>query len=227
MRGLRNGSPIAFMEAKANFHQGETKTMRSTILRKSVYVPLLALGLTTLAPAAVTIKAPAVAESLNPSVENEASRLLKQVKALSGELKATGERLEGLTLPNKLDMQDTHAYELTEAREHINAIGKRLDRLQAIQSAAAPWQQNAIDEIVPVAANIAAHTQSAIEHLNENRGFLYAPAYADYLAGIAQQSSELKSTVDAYLDFASTSDQHQKLQQKLDRIGGQLNMNES
>lgn len=188
--------------------------MRSTILRKSVYVPLLALGLTTVAPAAVTVKAaPAAVESLSPSVENEASRLLKQVKMLSGNLKITGERLEGLSLPHMLDLQRVHADELTEAREQINAIGKRLDRLQAIQSAAAPWQQNAIDEIVPVAANVAAHTQSALEHLNESRGFLYAPAYADYLAGIAQHSSELKSTVDAHLEFANTS--------------GQPNMNES
>lgn len=201
--------------------------MRSTILRKSVYVPLLALGLATVAPAAVTVKAPVAAQSLNPSFENEASRLLKQVKVLSGQLKATGDRLEALAAANKLDRQHTHASELTEAREQINAIGKRLNRLQAIRSATASWQQNAIDEIVPVAANVAAHTQSALEHLNENRGFLYAPAYADYLAGIAQHSSELKSTVDAYLEFANTSDQHQKLQQKLDRMSDQLSMNES
>lgn len=196
--------------------------MRSRMFKKSVYIPLLALGLTSVAPAAMVVKTSPAAQS-NWSFETEASRLLNEVKDLSGKLKADGNRLEALALQKKLSSH-THSYELTEARNHINAIGQRLDRLQAIQHVAAPWQQKAISEIVPIAANVAAHTESAIQHLNENRQHLYAPEYREHLSEIGQQTHELKSTVDDYLEFASTSDKHQELQQKLDRMSDRLNI---
>lgn len=195
--------------------------MRSKMFRKSVYIPLLALGLTSVAPAAVAMKTSPAIKSQNWNSENEASSLLKEVKDLSAKLKADGSRLEALALHKKRSVH-SHSYELSEARTHINAIGQRLDRLQAIQSAAASWQQKAIGEIVPIAANVAAHTESAIQHLNDNRGYLHAPDYLEHLAEIGQQSDELKSAVDAYLEFGSTAGKHKTLQQKLDRMSDQL-----
>lgn len=200
--------------------------MRSKMLRKSVYIPLLALGLTSVAPAAMIVKASPAAES-NVNFETEASRLLKEVKRLSADLKADGVRIEALALHKKRPSSHTHGYELTEARTHINAIGQRLHRLQAIEPATAAWQQKAIAEIVPIAAEVAAHTEAAIQHLNDNRGHLFSPVYKDHLAEIAQQSNELKSKVDAYTEFASVSDKHQKLGQQLDQLSDELNMTES
>ena len=202
--------------------------MRSTIFRKVGYLPLLALALAPVASAspAMNIKNSTVAEGQARNFETEASDLLKEIKSLSGKLRTDASTLESYKRQPRLSWQ-THAGQLTKAREHINAIGERLDRLQAIQSVTAPWQQRAIDEIVPVAADVAAHTQSAIEHLNENRTYLYAPVYAEHLTSISEQSNELNDSVDAFLEFGDTSDQLDRMQQKLDRLQERIGLSES
>jgi DNA repair exonuclease SbcCD ATPase subunit len=193
--------------------------MPSTIFRKLAYLPLLALPLTSIASAssAVSVKNSAIAECRATNLTTEASDLLKQIKTLSANLSTDANTLESYKLQPRLSWR-SHANELSKAREHINGIGERLDRLQAIKSVAAPWQQRAIDDIVPVAANLAAHTQSAIQHLKENRTHLYAPVYADHLTSISERSAELKASVAAFLEFGDTSNKLDRMQQKFDRL---------
>lgn len=202
--------------------------MRSTILRKVVYLPALAIALTSIAPIsrAATLNYSAANNCQSWDFEAEASTLLKNVKELSGKLKSNGSLLESFNKQNARHWQ-SHADELAQAREHINKIGDRLDRLQAIQSVAAPWQQRAIAEIVPIAADVAAHTQAAIEHLNDNRTRLFAPEYKDHLTAISELSNGLKSTVDTYLDYGAVSDKHQQLEQKLDQLRDKIGLTES
>jgi DNA repair exonuclease SbcCD ATPase subunit len=202
--------------------------MRSIIFRKFGYLPLLAVGLTSIVSAspAVSLKNSTVTECQVWNFETEAKDLLKEIKSLSAKLKTDASTLESYKWQTQLSWQ-THAYQLNKAREHINAIGQRLDRLQAIKSVTAPWQQQAIDEIVPVAANVAAHTESVIQHLNENRTYLYAPVYADHLTSISDRSTELKDSVDAFLEFGDTSDKLDRMQQKLDRLQERIGLSES
>jgi DNA repair exonuclease SbcCD ATPase subunit len=188
--------------------------MRLTKLRKGlIWLPLLGMSFTSLAPAAVSANSVTAAES---------RQLLKEIGWLSGKLRTDADTLESYKRQPSLSWQ-THAAQLTQVKEHINAIGDRLERLQALRMNAAPWQQRAIDDIVPVAATLAAHTESAIQHLNENRKLLHAGLYADHLTSLSARSDELKASVDTYLDFASTSDELNRLQQKLngleERIG--------
>lgn len=150
--------------------------MRSIIFRPMACLPLLALALAPMASSA-SLKNSAIADCQVWNLDTEASDALRDVKSLSGKLAKDASTLESFKRQTTLGWQ-THAYQLTQVREHINAIGKRLDRLQAIQSMTAPWQQRAIEEIVPVAADIAAHAESAIQHLNENHRSLHAPVYA-------------------------------------------------
>ncbi len=202
--------------------------MRSTIFRKLGYLPLLAVTLSSVAFAspAVSAKNSTVTECQAWNFESEAKDLLKEIKSLSAKLKSDATTLESYKWQTQLSWR-THADQLTKAREHINAIGERLDRLQAIKSVTAPWQQRAIDEIVPVAANVAAHTEAAIQHLNENRSYLYAPVYADHLTSISDRSAELKDSVDAFLEYGDTSDKLDRMQQKVDRLQERIGLSES
>jgi hypothetical protein len=45
--------------------------------------------------------------------------------------------------------RQTHATQLTLAKGDINNIGDRLERLQQIRNMTAPWQQQAIDSMLP------------------------------------------------------------------------------
>lgn len=192
--------------------------MRFTKLRKGmIWLPLLAMSFTPLAPAAV---------SANSATTAESRQLLTEIGQLSAKLKTDAGTLESYKRQPTLSWQ-THAAQLNQIKEHVNAIGDRLERLQAFRNNVAPWQQRAIDEIVPVAATLAAHTESAIQHLNENRKLLHTGVYADHVMSMSARSGELKTSVNTYLDYAGTSDELNRLQQKLDGLQERIGLLES
>ena len=75
-----------------------------------------------------------------------------------------------------------------------------------MRGSAAPWQREAIDSIVPVAAQLASRTEAAINHLNEKPGQLYVPVYTGHLSAIAGHADRMKQSVDVFLDLASAQD---------------------
>jgi uncharacterized coiled-coil DUF342 family protein len=186
--------------------------MRSINFQKLSYLPIAALilsGSSLLADSRPAVGPPVVQSEIWSPSSAEASQLLREVRTIAYNLERDAATLESYTF-GRLDWR-THADQLSLAREHINAIGNRLKNLQAIRSTAAPWQQQAIESIVPVATQLAARTEAAINHLNENRGYLFAPEYTDHLRTIADHSDQLKESVNVFLEMAST-------QEKLDRL---------
>jgi hypothetical protein len=148
------------------------------------------------------------------TVQTETSKLLKDVQSRATQLAREAEKLEtygrgGIT-------RESHGFQLTLVKDHINAIGLRLEMLQEMRGDAAAWQQLAIDAIVPAAANVAAHTEAAILHLNEFGKSLWHPAYTGHLRAISDHSDQVKETVDLHLELAATQD-------KLDRLRDRVN----
>jgi hypothetical protein len=139
----------------------------------------------------------------------EASRLLTEVRSIAHAVNRDAATLESYRLGG-FDWR-THAHQLTLAKQHINSIGERLDSLEAMRSSAAPWQQEAIDSITPVAAQLASRTEAAINHLNESPRHLYAPVYTGHLGAIAGHANRMKQSVDVFLDLAGA-------QEKLDSL---------
>jgi len=200
--------------------------MPKTIFRKLAYLPLLGLTLTPLASASSPVSIVNGMECQAWNFEAEANNLLKEIKSLTGKLNTDAATLESYKCQRQLSWQ-THAHQLTKTREHINAIGERLDRLQAIKSELTMWQQQAVGQIASVAANVAAHTQAAIQHLNENRTYLFSPVYAEHLTSIADRSTELKESADLFLELGDTSDKLDHMQNKLDRLQERIGLSES
>ncbi len=139
----------------------------------------------------------------------EASRLLTEVRSIAHALNRNAATLESYRLAGLT--WHSHAHRLTLAREHINSIGDRLESLAAMRGSAAPWEQEAIDSITPVAAQLASRTEAAIKHLNEHPRHLYAPVYTGHLGAIAEHADRMQESVDVFLDLASS-------QAKLDNL---------
>lgn len=183
---------------------------------------LASLPIVTLFLAGSLLASPSINPSSTPAVEShawdfqgEASALLKEVQSLAGKLDRDASTLQALTRTNQVSWQ-SHADYLSRIREHINPMGDRLERLQGIKHVTAAWQQQAINRIVPVAVVLATRTQAAIEHLNENRGQLFAPTYADHLAVISDCAGEIKESVDNFLELAETQQKLERLQQRIE-----------
>jgi hypothetical protein len=152
--------------------------------------------------------------AVQPEYRNatEAFQLLKEVQTRAAGLKSDAWRLESFTR-GQLSWE-THADQLTQTKEQVNYIGERLLQLMAVRDAEAPWQQQAIDSVVPVAATIAASTEAAIEYLNDNQKVLWKTEYVDHLKTIADHADQLKESVDLYLEVAGTQDKLEQLRTK-------------
>lgn len=202
--------------------------MRSILLRKAAYVPLLALTLGSAAMASPIVNAAAMIapEAESPIGQAKASELLREVRALSLQLRTDADTLESLRRQSRITW-NTHAFQLNYVREHVNNIGSRLAQLEDIRASAAPWQQRAIDEITPVAQNLASHTQAAIQQLNTDRSQIRTPIYQDHLASIQDHSKTLHASVDAYLDYHEASKTLENTQQKLEELREKIGLNES
>lgn len=146
------------------------------------------------------------------NLQAEASKLLKEVQSRATELTKDASRLD--TYARGSLSRESHGAQLTVVKEHINAIGVRLELLQEIRNQAAPWQQEAIDSVVPVAVNLAAHTEAAILHFNGPGSVLWHPDYTGHLRAIAERSDRVKDTIDVHLAMASTADKMERLRDR-------------
>ena len=82
-----------------------------------------------------------------------------------------------------------------------------------------PWQQQAIDSVVPPAVTLAGHTEAAIEHLNDRRNNLWHPDYTDLLRSISNRSVQVKEAVNLHLEMADTQDRLERLQERASTLG--------
>lgn len=183
-------------------------------VRKFNYTAIAALLLASSAFAAPARQSRSVAaEGPGWNFQKEASDTLRDVQVLTAKLSLDAERLESFSR-SQLSWQ-SHAHQLSLVREHVNQIGERLERLQEIRHLTSPWQQQAIDGIVPVAVELATGTEAAIGHLNKDKGHLFAPAYADHLSTISDRADEVKESVNTFLEFAETQQKLDQLQEKI------------
>jgi hypothetical protein len=148
-----------------------------------------------------------------------ASTLLTEIQKETAQLRRHADTLGGFARNPQYSWQ-SHASYLERVKGHINAVGERIVELQRIRHAVLPWQQQAITQVTSDAAPVAASTQAAILHLQENRNYLFAPEYLDHLTTIADRSEDMKQTVDKYLDYGKTQQKLQRLQTALELAGG-------
>jgi hypothetical protein len=110
----------------------------------------------------------------------------------------------------------SHASMLSRIRDHVNNMGKILEKLQSERDEAAPWQQEAIDRMVPLLKDIAANTTAAIEHLNQNQLRPVSGDYKDYLQQNADTAHALADMISSFVKYDRTRATLEALQDKIE-----------
>jgi transcriptional regulator with XRE-family HTH domain len=174
-----------------------TGKLSDTGLREIIKIAESLAEALPISPASSSPASP-ITESRNWGFEQEASTLLKEIQSLAGELKTDADTLQSYA--REQIPWGTHGPQLTQAREHIDAIGGRIQRLQAIEPVTQRWQQRALTQLVPLAVELAGRMESVIRHFKENPQYLYAPDYTDHLTAIWERSGKMKETVDTVLE---------------------------
>lgn len=154
----------------------------------------------------------------NWAYAEEASGLLHDIRSLSARAVEGADQLHSASRSDSLDWR-SHAFYLNEIKTHVNAMGAKLDRLQDIHGMLAPWQQKAVERITPNALDLAAQTEAAISHLNENQGMLWLPHYRNRVSAMSDHGEEIKRTVGMFLDYGKTSDRLKGLENQIEFAG--------
>ncbi len=144
----------------------------------------------------------------------DVSGLLKQIQNLAGELTRAATALESFTRANQVSWF-SHADQLNLARDHINQMGKIVQRLHAIRHMAPACQQQAIQHFAPLITDVATGTPAAIEHVRDSPNHLSAPIYRGHVAAMYSRADEMRGFVDTLLEYVETEEKLAQLRIKL------------
>ena len=149
-----------------------------------------------------------------PEDNNEVTQLLEDIKVQAADLQRDSDELESFSRSNV--SWESHAAELEAIKERINKIGQTIQKLQNMRGSASPWQQEAIDRIIPVAQKLASNTTAAIEHLNQSPKRLQDPQYKKYLTSNAEAARQLSNMVRDFVDYGKTRNTLERLEKRLE-----------
>jgi hypothetical protein len=210
------GWRVAFRHLSSK--EGGRKDMRFT------YLPIIvAFGAATLVPVGGTALAAPPAQSQQTSLSmlsegfyaDRATELLEQVRDISFQLSLDCERLKAVAAAPALDWR-SHANYLAVIRDHINRTGDLLREMDAIRRGLSAWQQQAMDRVVPVAAELARRTEAAIVHLRENPSSIRVSEYRDHVSAMSDHSDEMKQYVSDFLEYGETRENLRELEMRLE-----------
>jgi uncharacterized protein Yka (UPF0111/DUF47 family) len=145
----------------------------------------------------------------------EITQLLTDARDKAAELSRDADDMESM-IRSDVSWQ-SHADMLELIRTHVNQLGKIAAQLEQRRGEASPWQQQAIDRMLPVLRELAANTTAAINHLNENKTRpLQTSSYPQYLSENAQAAHNLSDMISSFVKYGDSRAKVEKLEQKLE-----------
>ena len=148
---------------------------------------------------------------------DQLAQLLGEARNEAGELAKDADETESL-IRNDVSWQ-THAEMLESVKEHVNNMGRIIDKLTATRSSGSELQEQAVDRILPLLKELAANTTAAINYLNQNKTRPIGEPYTQYLKENADTAHQLGSTVSSLFEYEKTMNKMGELKNKLDQSG--------
>ena len=148
---------------------------------------------------------------------DQLAQLLGEARNEAGELARDADETESL-VRNDVSWQ-THAAMLDSVKEHVNNMGRIIDKLTATRSSGSELQEQAVDRILPLLKELAANTTAAINYLNQNKARPIGEPYTQYLKENADTAHQLASTVSSLFEYEKTMNKMGELKNKLDQSG--------
>jgi hypothetical protein len=178
---------------------------------------MLATGAASAPPRDMAAATPAATQH-SAYLSEQASTLLREIQREAVGLRNNAEALGTFARGTQHSWQ-SHARYLDRVKVHVNAVGKRIADLQRIRNSVLPWQQQAITQVTDHAAQVAASTQAAIVHLNNNRNSVLLSEYREHLKTIDDSSAGMKERVDKFLNYQKAEQEFLQLRDELELAG--------
>lgn len=144
----------------------------------------------------------------------EITNLLSEAKAEAVQLKNDAETME--TFARSKLSWESHAVAVERIKDHVNAVGRVVNKLNGLKTSASPWQETAIDRITPLLNELATNTNSTIACLNESRGRLHNEEYKELVAANSEMSGQLSAMIGDFVDYGKTKARFERLRNRLE-----------
>jgi hypothetical protein len=144
----------------------------------------------------------------------EVAALLQQARDQAAALSRDADELEALTRSNV--SWQSHATKLEDMKDHVNAMGRLVPKLVASRDSASPWQQQAVDRMVPLLKELAANTTAAIQHVSQNQERPTSGNYTEYLKENTETAHQLSDMISSFVRYGQTRAKLENLEQKLE-----------
>jgi len=167
-----------------------------------------------LLPFAILMASPLILRAAGSADSEQVSKLLSQAKTDAYQIKEDASAMESYTRLNQ-DWR-SHATTVNEMKEHINAVGRIVAKLDESRSQATPWQATAIDRIKPLLREIASNTQSIILTLNKDPRRLTQAEYKDYIEANADEATQLSELIADFVNYGNSKSRMERLGTKLE-----------
>jgi Tfp pilus assembly protein FimT len=162
----------------------------------------------------------AVTSSATPGQTTEdnatVNGLFETAKKELVKIKSDAHEMEAYTRSTHLSWQ-THAAKLHQMKEDVNELSSSIEGMKSQRRTASQWQQNAIDTISPLMADLVANMNAAINTLNETKQRPTSQPYKDYLQANVRIVTDLSDEINDALDYAKSKATMERLQEQLDK----------
>jgi hypothetical protein len=147
-----------------------------------------------------------------PDSEN-VSKLLSDAKTMAFQIKEDAATMESFTWMNV--SWESHAVAINQIKDHVNTLGRQVEKLKAARNEASPWQRTAIDRTVPYLDELGGYTTAIIEQLNGTEKHNFAE-YKDFLEANADYSADLAAMIAEFVDYGNAKAKVERLGEKLE-----------
>lgn len=178
-------------------------------MNRTCFMAAAAVVLWTLTPGAASAKANTTAARAEVTLEEIGTRSA-DVAAIMDEL--SGESAQQLS-------RDSHAAGLDSVKEMINKIGRDLQTLDAERDSLAPWEVNALSQVLPLMRDAADHVSNAIKMLSSEPGHLWGTSYSSDLSSARDDARKAEALIRDYVKLQGTQAKELRLEHELGASG--------
>jgi hypothetical protein len=164
---------------------------------KSIFVTTAMLIALSLPLAHAGVRIPGTITVAELAKETLAKKTFEQARSSAVVIAGEADELERGS--NSMFSPDWHADELTALKVEVNGMSREISTLRAQRESLSPWEQYALDEVLPLLQATAANTESAIVYFNGNRNRLWAETYRDYADRVWEDSDQMAKILGNYL----------------------------
>ncbi|QOY88800.1 hypothetical protein [Paludibaculum fermentans] len=158
----------------------------------------------------VAIAQPSFGGTTPASASQNPRVLLEEMRETASSTAEQADRLK-MDASNAALSSDSHLSPLWALKDDVNTMNREISSLEAERDTLQPWEQQAIDKVMPMLREAATNTEDAIQFFNNNHNFLWSPQYRAYVANVKRDSDQITKTLKDYLKYEKVQHEEEQL----------------